>query len=1168
MRKAVGRRDVAFLAWLEDLEARRHFASVQSASLDAHLVGCACGTCAPYRELPETQLPPQPPPAAEGKAAKGSFKNKDFSRTLAFDVTPTALITPTAAQTYTGPLTGKIVYVSGGHGYHWTGSTWTTGRSEINEMIEDLGNQDQLAPYADYLLRAGATVVPMRPIGHQLTEFVLDNDSPGVTFSAGWSNSSATSGFFGTAGDVPYRFATVNVNATATATYAPTFSAAQAGFYPVYAWTRDGTDRAIDQTYRINHAGGTAEVKVNHQLVGEGWIYLGTYYFAAGSSGNVQIINKSIQADASVPGTLDPNNVVIADAVRFGNGMGSVTRGGAVSGRSREDEASLYWLEAANGVGTNFTPFRGGSTTDDNANVGAPARYAAFMNNAPFGQALYMGFHSNAAGGRGSLGLYNSSANATPNQQRWAFLAANEVNDDLVSIGVAGGLESAWFNQSDSLLTLDRSDIDFGEISDGANEDEFDATILEVAYHDDVTDAQLMRDPKVRDWVGRATYQATVRYFNEFGGGTVSFAPAAPTAPRAVSHANGNLVLSWTAPASSAANGQLATSYTVMMSRDGYSFGVLATGVTGTSHTINAPDLDGNAYYFKVVAVNAGGQSPGSVVVGGRKNGAGGGGTGSNRILVINGFDRLERTLNFRQTLIGGAVVDRVRPRFSNSFDYVVQAGEAIEAYRAATGVALGFDSAQNEHVINGQVNLANYRAVIWLSGEESTDHETFGAAEQTIVSSYLAGGGRLFVSGAEVGWDLDRNAGESAPDPDPTTADRDFYEDVLRSNYVADDSGTYTLTLTGAPGTSIFAGLSNFSFDNGALFYNAEFPDRLGAINGSTVALNYSGGTGGAAALQWSDGTSGARLVSFGFPFETITTAANRTNVMTRVLDFFQAAVSAAPQVADLDPGSDSGTSTTDDITRRNNAGAANNLTFTVPGTVPGATVRVFADGLLIGQAVAAAATTSTTVVTNGSVTLLDGTRNITATQEEPAKSESAVSVGLPITIDTVRPSVTGYVVNDGALQRSRVTSLTVTFDSDVVLGPGGAFTLVRSDGLAVTVTATGTGSTRLLTFSGAGTEFGSLADGLWELTVVSANVSDASGNQPSNNGLFAVHRYFGDADGDRDVDGADSRGFRAALDSISPAPAYNPVFDFDGDGDVDGADSRQFRARLDTSI
>src|SRR3954462_13951225 len=53
-----------------------------------------------------------------------------------------------------GPLAGKITFVSGGHGFFWNGTTWTTGRGLTNGMVEDMGNQDQIAFYADYLLRS------------------------------------------------------------------------------------------------------------------------------------------------------------------------------------------------------------------------------------------------------------------------------------------------------------------------------------------------------------------------------------------------------------------------------------------------------------------------------------------------------------------------------------------------------------------------------------------------------------------------------------------------------------------------------------------------------------------------------------------------------------------------------------------------------------------------------------------------------------------------------------------------------------------------------------------------------------------------------------------------------------------------------------------------------
>src|SRR5688572_5538134 len=121
-----------------------------------------------------------------------------------------------------GSLTGRIVYMSAGHGWTFNSSGfWYTQRGVSHETVEDYGNLDQMNFFAAYCLNAGATVVPFRPLGYQTNEAVLDNDSPGVTFVGPWSNSSATSGLYGTAGDVPYRFANLSATETATAQYQP-----------------------------------------------------------------------------------------------------------------------------------------------------------------------------------------------------------------------------------------------------------------------------------------------------------------------------------------------------------------------------------------------------------------------------------------------------------------------------------------------------------------------------------------------------------------------------------------------------------------------------------------------------------------------------------------------------------------------------------------------------------------------------------------------------------------------------------------------------------------------------------------------------------------------------------------------------------------------------------
>jgi len=172
------------------------------------------------------------------------------------------------------------------------------------------------------------------------------------------------------------------------------------------------------------------------------------------------------------------------------------------------------------------------------------------------------------------------------------------------------------------------------------------------------------------------------------------------------------------------------------------------------------------------------------------------------------------------------------------------------------------------------------------------------------------------------------------------------------------------------------------------------------------------------------------------------------------------------------------------------------------------------------------------------------------------------------------VPPRVVGVVVNGGAGQRSRVTSVRVDFDTPVSLPayPADAFRLRRqSDNGAVALGAAGVTDTAThvtLTFTGALSEFGSLADGRYTLTVMCAAVSSANGAMAADfifvgspaNGLF---RVFGDADGDGDVDAADFNAFRGAFSS-----GASVTFDFDGDGDVDATDFGQFRQRFGSSV
>ena len=758
-----------------------------------------------------------------------------------------------------GALTGKIVYVHGGHGRFDNGSNWFWQRPLLLEVNEDMSNQDMMTYLVKFLWNAGATVVPLRPVGNQVNEIILDNDDTEVTFVGAWSDSSS-SVFYGSPGDTPYRFASTNATETAYARYRPDVT--EEGFYPVYSWTRPGSDR-VNQLYRVTHSGGTTEVSVNHKRVGNGLVYLGTFHFEAGTDGYVDISNRNSES-----------GVVIADMIRFGNGIGDINLGNGTSGLPREDEAGVYWIAQNLGQGISTSEYGSIAST-----VSAPPRFAEFMNREQDGSLsdrVFISYHSNAGSGsnRGTLGLVNGNNNpstATPNMFLLANTVSGEVNDDLVAQN--GVFEHNWFNRSTH--TLDRSDIEFGEINNTYINNEFDATIIEWAFHDNTLDTQLMRDSKVRDAVAQATYQGLQKYFNSVDGGAtgLTFLPDAVSSTKAETNGDGTVTVSWTPPPASITGSSTPTGYMVYTSLNGYGFdgGTFVAGGATTSRVMTGLDSANGTHYFKVVAVNAGGESLGSAVVAATPLPA----PAAAKVLIVNGFDRNDRNTNERYTVPGGTI-DRNRLRYQNTRDYAVQVAEALEAFNAA----LAIDTAQNENVISGNVSLSDYETVIWILGEESNGDDTFNITEQAMVASFIAGGGDLFVSGTEVAWDLDNlNNG------------RTFYNGTLGADYVSDDAGTYNVT--GAAG-SIFAGLS-FSFDNGTQFYDSAFPDVINPTGGSVAALNYVGGLGGGAATQKKGSTTGD-VVTFAFPFETITTAADREAVMTAVMNFFGAPPSENP--------------------------------------------------------------------------------------------------------------------------------------------------------------------------------------------------------------------------------------------------------------------------------
>lgn len=117
-----------------------------------------------------------------------------------------------------------------------------------------------------------------------------------------------------------------------------------------------------------------------------------------------------------------------------------------------------------------------------------------------------------------------------------------------------------------------------------------------------------------------------------------------------------------------------------------------------------------------------------------------------------------------------------------------------------------------------------------------------------------------------------------------------------------------------------------------------------------------------------------------------------------------------AAPTGIDLVAATDSGSSSTDNITSFNNSTSQKAPQFTVSGVLAGATVQILSDGVAIGQATVPAGGNGTiTVTANGTTTISEGTHTITAAQTLNGSTGTMVAAsGLTFKVDTTGPQFT----------------------------------------------------------------------------------------------------------------------------------------------------------------
>lgn len=130
-------------------------------------------------------------------------------------------------------------------------------------------------------------------------EFFVDNlDTADVTTNGSWTNSGSTPGYHG----VNYAHDNNSDKGQKAFTFTPDIPSSD--YYQISLRWTSYANRATNVPVTVTHANGTDSLTVNQSVAGGQWVPLGTYFFNAGTSGNVLIENT---------GT---DGYVIADAIR------------------------------------------------------------------------------------------------------------------------------------------------------------------------------------------------------------------------------------------------------------------------------------------------------------------------------------------------------------------------------------------------------------------------------------------------------------------------------------------------------------------------------------------------------------------------------------------------------------------------------------------------------------------------------------------------------------------------------------------------------------------------------------------------------------------------------------------------------------------------------------
>lgn len=863
-------------------------------------------------------------------------------------------------------LSGRHLAVWQSHGryYETKTSRWEWQRAQYFMTVEDMYTQSYVIPFLIPMLEnAGAYVITPRERDTQRNEAVVDNDPSfplprtglvrrsGMYVENGSWNDAGT-GFADTkeiytGDDNPFTMGTARSAKVlagkaeeAKVTWTPDIP--DRGSYAVYVSYRTLPNSTPHAHYTVRHLGGETEFSVNQRMGGGTWVYLGTFEFGK-HGGCVILDNAAPQGCENTEG-----QVVTADAVRFGGGMGKIARGDEdtpvesweTSGMPSYMEGALYSMQWA-GVDTLITRKHPDDYTNDFADRGpwtAMMAGGSRVNPKEDGKGipfdLSLAFHSDAGTFPndsivGTLSIYTLKADGsrkldTGEDRMGSRDLSNYVQSQVVN-DIRKRYEPEWARRE----IWDRS---YSESRTG----KVPAMILELLSHQNFADMKYGHDPAFRFDVSRAVYKGVLKYLSDRYGCPYEVQPL-PVHNFAAVPEDGGLRLSWSPTADPIEPTAVSKGYILYTRIDGGAFDqgrpIEAQSRNDSTWTAHVTMDPGHIYSFRIAAFNDGGLSfPSETLSAGIPENPVPGRT----VMVVNNFYRVaapawfdtpeyagfDTSLDsgvpymydisyigeqnqFRRDLewidddnpgFGGSYTDKAGFRKAgNTFDYPYVHGTAVLAAGYTFG-SMGSDAFSADPALAENawaIDLICGKQVTTAMGRGAVEdrYQVFPAQLQGALRYYTGKGGNVLISGSNIGTDVwDRVYPSVHKDEEYTTQTKRFVEDVLGfrwlTNY-ASRSGMLWVMRSKQIDTDPITVRFGFHNEPNEEVYCVETPDGIvpSDKNGSTF-LRYTD-TNISAAVCCDRKTY--RTISFGFPLETLKESGDISRLMALSLGWFE---------------------------------------------------------------------------------------------------------------------------------------------------------------------------------------------------------------------------------------------------------------------------------------